>query len=304
MEPRSVLSLEHPAAKLRLQPQAEAAGYDAAATWEEYANGVHNTATVAKQISLDVRQVGGHYEIDFQTQAPAIAKKDDLQPLEQVALRLAALYEWVVVKTSATGQFLDVLNHAQMLRTWEVLQADLRAATTDDDAVTQVVVEQIGKQLEDKANVLRSLQHDYLYETLVKNMYNQAFALGRVYSQARKFSQFFAGTDLWFAEQLEVEKPRDDAELVLVFRGKIDAEQTDVASIGRAIAAVLDANPPPAGQVPVAAAPETVPAPHFGYEARYEVEKATGLPAAVELTVYARLLDVYNKQYTLILRHR
>jgi len=41
------------------------------------------------------------------------------------------------------------------------------------------------------------------------------------------------------------------------------------------------------------------PAPHFGYEATYVVEQATGSLGELTLTVYARLAQLYNKQYTL-----
>jgi hypothetical protein len=42
--------------------------------------------------------------------------------------------------------------------------------------------------------------------------------------------------------------------------------------------------------------------PHFQYEATYALDPATGLPLSAELTVYARLTDLYNKQYTLTLQ--
>ena len=42
--------------------------------------------------------------------------------------------------------------------------------------------------------------------------------------------------------------------------------------------------------------------PHFQYEATYALDLATGLPLNAELTVYARLTDLYNNQYTLTLQ--
>ena len=52
----------------------------------------------------------------------------------------------------------------------------------------------------------------------------------------------------------------------------------------------------PAGQP---ALPAVLPAPHFRYEARHVLDAVTGLALQVELTVYARAGQLFNKEYAL-----
>ena len=47
--------------------------------------------------------------------------------------------------------------------------------------------------------------------------------------------------------------------------------------------------------------PADLPAPHFGYEARYKLCPHTGRPVSVWLNVFARAGGLYNKEYTLTL---
>ena len=70
----------------------------------------------------------------------------------------------------------------------------------------------------------------------------------------------------------------------------LDELKTDVTAIHQPMREAL-ALPAAAGS-----------APHFGYEATYAVEPATSSLAELELTVYARLAQLYNKQYTLTIQ--
>jgi len=45
------------------------------------------------------------------TTAPQLSHKDEVQPLEQLALRAAALYEHIIVELTPTGQLARLLNY-------------------------------------------------------------------------------------------------------------------------------------------------------------------------------------------------
>ena len=114
-----------------------------------------------------------------------------------------------------------------------------------------------------------------------------------------EFPHFFPQQSLHFLEHLAEIGREAAGRVLLTFRGTVDADRTDVAGIGQLIAAAgapeQGAGPSPAPPRPPAATP------HFGYTATYELDLATGLPAAVVLDVHARLAEAYNKQYTLTL---
>ena len=277
---------------LRLQPPPEAVRYEAVVQWENYANGAYHTSTVAKPVTLDVRPVAsGGCTLDFRTGPPVLTKAEDedLESLETLALRLAALYAWVVVDAAPTGRFEAVGNHDALCQTWEALAQALRDSTTVEDQITPTLIDFMGRQLEDPANVLRSLEHDYLYRTLVNDFYDQPLGQDRGPARRRGFSQFFGALPLWFSEQVTVVPGAAGDALALELRGTLDLQQTDVAAIGRLMA---DASP--------AADPHE--APHFHYAASYVLDPATGLPVTVNLTVYGRLAEHYNREYTLTLQ--
>ena len=137
--------------------------------------------------------------------------------------------------------------------------------------------------------MLLSLQHGYLYAALVPAWFAQPLGGAAAPARPRAFSQFFDKLPLVFAEQVAVRPAASGEPVTVACRGTVDAAQTDVAAIGRLMATA--ANLP-------ADAPEV---PHFHYEATHVLDAATGLPERVELTVYGRLAEHYNKQYTLTL---
>lgn len=262
--------------------------YEAVACWEAYATGDYHTSTITKQVVLTGRPLAtGGCEIDFRTSPPVFTKPKDPESLETMVLRLAALYEWVVVQTASTGQFTALLNHSSVLRTWDAVAQSLRDLTSADDQLTPTLIQFISQQLRDPANFMRSLRHDYLYNTLVPDFYAQPLGGPTSPVRTREFSQFFDKLPLVFFEQIEVLPAEGDEMVTLVLRGNLDSQKTDVPTIHKLMAAA------------VGAANDLSVAPHFYYEACHVLDSRTGLPQRVELTVYGRLAAVYNKQYTL-----
>lgn len=70
-------------------------------------------------------------------------------------------------------------------------------------------------------------------------------------------------------------------------QGTLAPEKTDVDAIARLMAQAVG---------PAAPSSE---APRFHYAATHVLDPQTGLPLTVDLTVYGRWADRYNKQYTL-----
>lgn len=98
-------------------------------------------------------------------------------------------------------------------------------------------------------------------------------------------------TTLWFSERVEVLPGEAPEELTLRLHGALDTQQTDLATVQTVIAKALQEAPTSAG--------DAIPTPHFKYEATYVMEVRTGLPLSVDLRVYARAGQLYNKEYTL-----
>ncbi|HEX8659039.1 MAG TPA: hypothetical protein VF690_15970 [Hymenobacter sp.] len=273
---------------LSLRPPREAVRYEAVACWEAYANGDYRTSTVTKHVALGGRLLeDGDCELDIRTAVPVLAKPEDLESLEALALRLAPLYARVVVQAAPTGQLVALRNHDALLHTWEQLARDLLESAAAEDRITPTLVNFVSEQLQSPAKVVQSLRHDYLYAALVPDFYAQP--LGGAVPRTQEFSQFFDKLPLWFSEQVAVFPAATGDARTVVRRGKLDTQQTDVAAIRGLMAA--------------AAGPAADPAvaPHFHYEATHVLDQHTGLPQRVDLTVYGRLADCYNKQYTLTL---
>lgn len=286
-----------PAGVLPLALRPAAAVYQATAVWEAYANGDYHRSTIRKQVVLQVRAAGRPgYELDFRTNPPVLTTAQDLQPLEQVAVRLAALYERLVVQAAPSGEFVALLNHEALLHTWAGMAQALRAATTDDDDVTNTLLAFMDAQLQHPDRVLLSLQHDYLYQTLLPNFYNQPLASRDAPARSRRFTSFFDQVPLWFWEHVRVQPAETPEQLTVRLQGTLDAQKTDTAAVQALMVKALELAPSPAGAPPL---PTPLPAPHFAYEATYVLAQPTGLPLSVDLTVYARLNEVYNKQYSL-----
>lgn len=279
-----------PPPPLVLRPPRQPVRYEAISCWETYASGDYQTSTITKQVALSGHQLaGGRVELDFQTSPPVLTKPEDLESLETLALRLAALYARVVVEAAPTGAFEALGNHAALRQTWEQLARSLQESTTAEDRITPTLIAFMGQQLQDPARVLASLGHDYLYAALVPDFYAQPLGGPAPPARTRAFSQFFDKLPLVFSERVQVLSAVAGEALSVECYGQLDAGQTDVAAIGRLMAQAVGL----AADAPVA--------PRFHYQATHVLDPATGLPLSVELTVYGRLAERYNKQYTLTL---
>ena len=275
---------------IALRPPREPVRYQAVIWWETFANGDYQTSTISKQVALSGQLLAqGRVELHFHTSPPVIPNAHRLEFLEMMALRLAALYARVVVEAAPTGEFVALRNYADMVQTWETLAQSLRDSTTAEDRLTPTLIDFLSKQLQDPANVLHSLGHDYLYATLVPDFYAKPLGGAASPARTRAFSQFFDKLPLYFTEQLEVLPAEGTETLTLVCRGTLDTQQTNVAAITALIAKAM-------GQ---AADAEPAVVPYFHYEATHVLDRATGLPRQVELKVYGRLTERYNKQYSL-----
>lgn len=276
------------------RPPAVAVPYRAAITWETYANGDYQFSTIQKDVALRAQPQEAGYALDFYSGAPQLKKSGDLGALDALALRLAALYEHVAVQATAAGDFVALLNHRALLQTWDRLAQAIEAETHETDVLTINILIAISKQLFRPADFLQALQYDYLYPALLPLRYYPPAGAAR--PVLRQFANFFDKTALWFSEQAVVEPTDNPEQLTLALRGTLDAQQTDVPAVQQLIATALRQAVPPAG---TAALPAQLPAPHFCYEATYLLAAATGLPLHLDLRVYARVGELFNKEYTL-----
>jgi hypothetical protein len=277
-----------------LRPPTVAVPYQVTITWENYAHGNYQVSTIEKEVTLQVQSQEMGYALDFHSGPPRLKKSGDLAPLDRLALRLAALYEHVAVQASATGELVALLNHRALLKTWDRLAQEIEAETPEEDVLTINILVAISKQLFRPADFVQALQYDYLYQHALPLRYYQPAEAAS--PTLRQFANFFDKTPLWFAEQAAVAPGDNAAQLTLTLRGTLDAQKTDVAAVSRLIASELRQAVPPAGTPPL---PHALPAPHFSYQATYTLAIATGLPLAMELSVYARVGEFYNKEYTL-----
>ncbi|HEX8326842.1 MAG TPA: hypothetical protein VF629_04830 [Hymenobacter sp.] len=280
-------SFDQPVAKWPRVSMPANAAFRAAATWEEYKLGEYHTTTITKEIALVARLRGHHHEVELRV-TPPFLQKDGPEPLEELALRLAVLYEWVV-EVGPLGQPLALLNAEAVQHRWEELKTDLRRISSPDDEITSYLIIYLDQQVRAPSNLLNSLQFDYLYLTLFTLLKTPP-----IDDAGRTFPRFFENFALSFSEQLTHTSTEAPSLTTLVVRGTLDSQRTDVPAITQHIASALAAVRPSA---PVDAAL----AAHFGYQATYVLTEATGLPERVEMTVYARLAEQYNKEYTLLL---
>ena len=273
---------------LRLPPREATADYAAILEWELFARGEYQLSTIGKAVSLHVQpQEQGGYAVDFRLGTPTLARPEDQEPLQELALRLAALYAWVAVHASTTGEVTALRNHEAIQLAWAQLSQQVQATMAEGDQVTSSILAHLGQQVQSPASFLQSLSYDYLYQALLPNLYHQPLAGPAAQMRSRQFASFFDNTTLWFSERTTLLPEAPAGQVRLRLEGALDTQKTDVAAVRGHIAQALGL------------APEALPAPHFHYEATYTFALATGLPTSVELSVYARAGQLYNKEYTL-----
>jgi len=274
--------------RLHLVPTPQPVAYTTTACWEHYVLGDHRQTVTTRHLTLAIRPLTeGHYELDLAADPPALTTGSALQPVEELALRLAPLYARLLVQAAPTGQLLAVRNQAQLVDTWHTLKQTLVESAAAADQLTPQFIAFVDQQLATPAPLLRSLHYDYLYQGLISPFYHQPLTGPRT----REFAQFLPGLSLWFDEAvvpLPAPAPAPD-ELALRLEGRLDAARTNVAVLGRRLAAEVTAG---GGAAPAGT-------PRASYEATYALDQATGLPQRVELSVDLRWGEVYNRHYTL-----
>ena len=278
---------------LTLRPAA--ARYAATLSWESYVNGDYQLTTIEKEVALRVQPGGTGLAVAFETSPPTLVTPIDPEPLAALALRLAALYARVLVQAAPTGKITALLNHPELVHTGTQVLLEMRAAAHEDDQLTPALLSFAERQLQSPTSVLASLQHDYLYQTLLPNFYLYPLGDAAALPRQRWFTNFFDKVALCFSEQVEVLPSATSQHLLLRLHGTLDTQQTNLTVVCEAITKALQLPQPP-GETSNA---NVLPAPHFHYEATYTIELATGLPLCGELTLYARAGQVYNKQYAL-----
>ena len=276
-------------------PPAAAATYAATLTWESYANGAYQCSTIEKELTLRKWRSANGYAAELCTKLPRLTKQEDLQDLEQVALRLARLYEQVVVQTTPTGEIIALLNHEALAETWARLARELRAATTADDQVTATLLAFLERQVQHPASLLQSLANDYLYQTLLLGYGELQPGQPVAHPRPRAFANFFDKQTLFFTEEVVATPGEVAGQLQVELRGLLDAQKTTVPAIEALIGQALRAA---AGAAPL---PAELPPPSFAYQATYTLDQATGLPVHIALTVWVRVGQLYNKEYNLLI---
>ncbi|GAB3638341.1 hypothetical protein GCM10027422_39310 [Hymenobacter arcticus] len=272
---------------------AAATAYAVTSIWETYANGEYQRATIEKEIRLLVQPNATGYVLEVVSSLPTLTKSGDLVALDNLALRLAELYKRLVFQVGPAGELLALLNHHELLQTWDDLAQRILADTPPEDQLTVDILLFITNQLFNPANFLQSLRHDYLYQALVP--------LHRRGEQpvVRQFANFFNKKDLWFLERIESLPSPDSEQLLLRLSGALDTHQTDKVAIKELIdkeLRTIKLADSTAGE------PGELPAPQFFYEATAGLAAGTGTLIDLELSVHTRLAQVYNKEYTLLLK--
>lgn len=268
--------------------------YALASFWEaRHAGRVQRTA-LEKAVTLHYVPVGaGRARLTY-LEAPPVLRKPDLSAFEKAVLLLASLYQHLELDVSATGQLLALRNHAAVLATWRAVEQELVRRSGGDDDVTQDLRAAMHALLQDPANLLASLGYDYAFGWLLPDFYGQRFESGWRYTQPRCFGRFFAAADLWFAERLELGDAPADGQATLQLHGTLDTARTDLA----AVAQQVDAEREAAGAAGSAPMEPTDPAAVSAtYDATYQLDRATGWPVALDVSVRCQAGTEYSKEY-------
>lgn len=266
--------------------------YNLVSYWEERCQGVVQRTTITKALALSWQLLtGGEATLVYKVAALAL-QKPNLTALESALLLLATLYQRLELAATSGGRLLALRNHAEVLATWANVKQELMRRSGGTDEITRILVDSVGTQLQDPARLLASLRHDYAFAFLLPDVYQQRFEDGLEYGQAREFSQFFAGTSLWFNERLTVAAATSPAWAVLHLRGQLDEQRTDLAAATAQATANLVAA---TGRQPASPLPRL----RGTYEATLDLDATTGWPIRVEVMVRAEAGRDYSKEYFL-----
>lgn len=273
-----------------------AATYEATIQWEEFVDGELRTTRITKQLQVRLSQRGTGRVVFFRASQPMLVQKEDLEHLQRMALQLSALYAEIEAELTPDGELSSLLNYAQILLTWATLREELLANSSPDDAITRKMIELFDAQMEQPAKLLHSLRHDYVYQALAASMRTLEPSASPAAPVLREFSQFFPKLNLCFQETWQLVAIDAEGTHYVVHATPV-LQHLDTAAVRQAIHNALATNP--------AATPTPADAPEeslqVGYEAAYTLDQTDGLPRHLHLTVYGRLAQRYNKQYTLTL---
>ncbi|WP_156176460.1 hypothetical protein [Hymenobacter terrenus] len=268
--------------------------YAVTSYWEERFGDRTRRDVLTQTLTVHAQEHLGYWVVTCEA-TPPIAVKPDRSALEQVLERLASLYQRLILRLTSDGRPIALLNHAEVLTTWEALRHELmqRSGGGTDD-VTQLLIAGLDAKLQAPGPLLASLRYHYLYGTLFANCYEQLFESGVRYEQPQCFAHYFPGTDLWLTERLTVAAPPAPGRVALHCDGSLVEAGTDRAALAQSIDAAWAA----AGMQ--ADRPATAPtAVHAIYDATYDFDATSGWPVAAELSVRCRAGLDYHKEFFL-----
>lgn len=112
---------------LARQPQLAPTRYEIVTRWEErIGNNVRRTI-ISKQLTVSSVPDGNDCLVTLEMTPPEI-RPVDLTTLEEVVVRLSTLYQRLLLRVSATGQLLALLNHAEIVHTWATIKQELASS--------------------------------------------------------------------------------------------------------------------------------------------------------------------------------
>lgn len=271
---------------------------------EERLGGTVQRTSIEKEYTLAWEpQANGRAVAMYAATAPPVLKKADLSDMEQIGLLLSGLYQRLELEASPAGKLLALRNHAEVSQAWAGLRQELIRRSGGEDELTKQLIAALDAQLQRPQALFASLAYDYAYAFLLPNVYQQRFESGFRYEQARQFPQFFADTDLWFQERLEVGAPAAPGRVTLALSGRLDTARTDVAAVARQVDAARGAAagsaPPSRFFSPTSVVPTDPAALRCAYDATYEFDATTGWPVTLEASVRCRVGDDYCQEYFL-----
>jgi hypothetical protein len=282
-----------PAARLALHPLPTQRNYSVVSFWEVRLPGLPaKRTTLTKRIELlATPELSGALRVSYEATELAF-QQPDLSSYERVLLLLGRLYQRLELRVLPTGQLASLLNEAAVQQAWAVVKQELELRSGGSDAFTEVLAQGVEQQLARPGAVLASLRLDYLFGFLWQNVYGQRFESEFRYEQPRCFPHFFAGTDLWFSERLELLPPAA-GQVALRLSGPLDASRTDLEVVHQQL------NTERADAGLAASTPAQLTTLRGEYTATCHLDLATGWPVAIDASVRCYTANTYSKEYFL-----
>ena len=267
----------------------ETAEYTVATQWQEYIQGTNTVTTVEKTLQVSLISLAGAQDraVLLESSLPAFGPQEP-SPLMEMLLLLAGLYQRLLIRLSATGQLVGLVNYDEIQRTWATIKQEIYQRFGEEEMTTGIIQDVDALLLNNNGqNLLDSLAHDYSYHSLLRPTHVLGHQERQGALQLRHFPQFYSGADLWFQETMTAA----DEGVTFHLQGSLDLTQTNLVSVAHAIQIQLGPNPP-------TVQPEQV---RCSYEATHTVGRM-GLPEAIELVARSHYHDLYRKEYSLSVR--